>query len=1645
MFSPRATQFGATSDIMQHNTQQQRQYDIEQPEYEDIGDDEGGEHIYEYESDFDDNLRGELGDVMEDDAEEEDVGEEEEEEDGDGEGEEGEHGDEETHDRSATAALLDAKLSVIGSELARKLDSTLRRPATSAGAARTEGTNVRTSMQQLRPSTARIDIRRSAQWRQGSDASTTETTNDYPTMPEPERSPSPVGLAAGTDDRHESDHTSSQPPPPNRDSAVTSSGSRVRQSQDLFLALDLANTDQSLKESYNQFWEAMEEKMKWKEQQEKEKEKKRKEEEARLQRKRAAEKKHLQRLNAKLAAARQQLTNTNTDAQRFAQAERGWDDGFAFDRRGGSSPAKHASTVMFERPSVVKAHQALAQHLASRTSSFASSKASSASSSMKQLHTAHSSASSSSAAQSSTVTNNPKPLPPAPSGIVDPSRIRSVVQSHMPRVVLAQLDRQRRRAMRAKSAGSASTATTAAATLSKTTTGVSTAGKRSRKDLSSATMRAPLKRASASSSSSQQPATETEVSPPESTVTAPPARKSRPTSSSSSNTKPSRASSAGVRSTHSMTLLAEQRQAQLHAAAVPPEMKLVPLAHYHRMRRELEELRRKVATLEVENAQLRGETPVTSTTTPTATSSHATAPPSSTTSTKRPALHRASSASPSSSNKPTVANRPTRAASAGVKRASSLSSAWRNDGQANLDDLTTTSFDEQQRQRTAPEPKFKFKLDLSGIQPDGTRDTSFVPAAEPVEEEEEEEAEHDHELDIGAPPSSAWKDVPAPMSSPSPITSPSHAIRSPTATGASATALLSPRARCAVSSCGATRAAGKPYCVTHLNSSQHPSPSPSPSPSNVALASGRSSRNSRVDHSAAAPLSSSPTTTPLPADAPAGGINGFRAPMSIPALGLGAGRAYDYDYESDDNYGGTDVEESTMDASMVSMNMNMNMSMNRNVRSSATGRRREDPSVVPRSSRALRSSQQQPHLRSSSNRPQPDVRTSINEYDDESFAHFGAESLEMSAPIVPPSRVRPGVSRQQSAPAGTTDATSNPLSDSNMLYSAREGTQRPPGLISSRPVPVQSTSRTARPVDVSTPMPAPTPSTAAPPVSSSRRQPSGLVDLEALRVSPYSQVDALNGSFEVTQSGTFKRGGFSINRRGMSTDETGSAHAQQPDVDDTARSVAAAQQWDTTPRPSARASATSRITSRHSAEEHASSVSEDAKPHASSSPSGAAAVQSSSSPPSSASPTSFRSLHASDLHVLGVLGRGSSGVVYRAFHAPSVSLVALKMISIAERDKRQQLTHELRTLHDLSGGGNGGGGGGGGCAYTIGFHGAYFDASHIYIGLEYMDAGSLDDLVEQHGAMSEHALAYVFERVFKGVKYLHKQHIIHRDIKPHNILYNSRGEFKVTDFGIISNLKARDEEAAIKEAKTFVGTLLYMSPERIGGQPYSYACDIWSVALSMLTCRVGQFAIEHQSHWQLVHAIQGGEAILNAFSREQVSDTLRDLLAHCLRANPAERPTAAECLLHPFFAQYRSASPGRPGGSVPPPPNFPPPKSRSNGGIMTSEVNEHASASDERDDRAARKASAIEKKNEERMLAQVCALLARRGITRRARRSHATAAPNNDGAQSGQPQPIDSRLCDRLVARLMSILDVSEESLVRHALIQAHNAHVGLL
>lgn len=147
--------------------------------------------------------------------------------------------------------------------------------------------------------------------------------------------------------------------------------------------------------------------------------------------------------------------------------------------------------------------------------------------------------------------------------------------------------------------------------------------------------------------------------------------------------------------------------------------------------------------------------------------------------------------------------------------------------------------------------------------------------------------------------------------------------------------------------------------------------------------------------------------------------------------------------------------------------------------------------------------------------------------------------------------------------------------------------------------------------------------------------------------------------------------------------------------------------------------------------------------------------------------------------------------------------------------------------------------------FIVDFYGAFFQEGAVYICMEYMDGGSVDKLYGD--GVPEGVLRKITLATVMGLKSLKDDHnIIHRDVKPTNILVNTKGQVKICDFGVSGNLVA-------SIAKTNIGCQSYMAPERIsgggvaqaganpGGGTYSVQSDIWSLGLTIIECALGQY------------------------------------------------------------------------------------------------------------------------------------------------------------------------------------------------------------
>uniref|UniRef100_A0A7S4NVV6 mitogen-activated protein kinase kinase n=1 Tax=Guillardia theta TaxID=55529 RepID=A0A7S4NVV6_GUITH len=262
-------------------------------------------------------------------------------------------------------------------------------------------------------------------------------------------------------------------------------------------------------------------------------------------------------------------------------------------------------------------------------------------------------------------------------------------------------------------------------------------------------------------------------------------------------------------------------------------------------------------------------------------------------------------------------------------------------------------------------------------------------------------------------------------------------------------------------------------------------------------------------------------------------------------------------------------------------------------------------------------------------------------------------------------------------------------------------------------------------------------------------------------------------------------------------------------------------------------------------------------------------------------------LSRNDFELMEIIGKGSCGYVKKARHKRTNELMALKVINVFEEEKRKQMMQEVIMMcdahHDC----------------LIQFHGAFYNEGTISVALEYMTAGSVADVLKLSGSMPEEILAIMAEQILDGMAFMHSKKQVHRDFKPCNLLMDHSGRVKITDFGVSAEL-----DSSLVKCTTFVGTFLYMSPERFGSEPYSFPSDIWSFGLTMIECATAEYPYQQngggKTYWELMDAIVKNDAP-QLPSGSAFSSAFRDLTEACLQKDPKLRPTATKLLTHEFI------------------------------------------------------------------------------------------------------------------------------------------------
>ncbi|XP_033215430.1 dual specificity mitogen-activated protein kinase kinase 6 [Belonocnema kinseyi] len=270
-------------------------------------------------------------------------------------------------------------------------------------------------------------------------------------------------------------------------------------------------------------------------------------------------------------------------------------------------------------------------------------------------------------------------------------------------------------------------------------------------------------------------------------------------------------------------------------------------------------------------------------------------------------------------------------------------------------------------------------------------------------------------------------------------------------------------------------------------------------------------------------------------------------------------------------------------------------------------------------------------------------------------------------------------------------------------------------------------------------------------------------------------------------------------------------------------------------------------------------------------------------------------VEADDLETLCVLGRGAYGVVDKMKHKQSGTIMAVKRITMTvntQEEKRLLMDLDISMRSSA-------------CPYTVEFYGALFREGDVWICMEVMDM-SLDKFymkVYQNGkSIPEDILGKIAFAVVSALHYLYSQlRVIHRDVKPSNILINRKGEVKICDFGISGYLV--DSVAKTVDA----GCKPYMAPERIdpSGNPsqYDIRSDVWSLGISLVELATGTFPYES---WgtpfeQLKQVVKDDAPKLPS---GKFSSNFEELINKCLMKDYKNRPNYNQLLQLSFITEH---------------------------------------------------------------------------------------------------------------------------------------------
>ena len=242
-----------------------------------------------------------------------------------------------------------------------------------------------------------------------------------------------------------------------------------------------------------------------------------------------------------------------------------------------------------------------------------------------------------------------------------------------------------------------------------------------------------------------------------------------------------------------------------------------------------------------------------------------------------------------------------------------------------------------------------------------------------------------------------------------------------------------------------------------------------------------------------------------------------------------------------------------------------------------------------------------------------------------------------------------------------------------------------------------------------------------------------------------------------------------------------------------------------------------------------------------------------------------------------VIGQGGMGKIYKAVEPKSGKTVIIKQLMVTNKatiEKRFQREADLMSSFSHRN--------------IVKVFDIFKVAKFLYISMEYVHGMTLDDLIKKHKKMSVTAATLVLLEICRGLRYAHQKNIIHRDMKPDNILLARKGEVKLCDFGIATAQPGSDE--GLTNTGVIMGTPAFMSPEQLFSTKHvDRRSDIYSLGVLFYQMLTGEQAFPSTFSSETIAKIRKGKYVAAHKLNPEIPGYFRKILKKTMHVKKEKR------------------------------------------------------------------------------------------------------------------------------------------------------------